>query len=58
MKTKYILKSTESFHSINHSPMNRSRSKQTYSFSKSSRFDLAKPEYDIIVSLKMSKKYV
>ena len=42
MKTKYCLKSTASFKDINKSSVNRSKSKQTFSFCKSQRFETIK----------------
>ena len=43
MKDKYCLQSIESFQSINQSPNNKSSTKQTFSFSRSSRFQTIKP---------------
>lgn len=43
MKTKYCLNSTLSFNDINKSHTNKSKSKQTYSFSKTPRFDTIQP---------------
>ncbi len=46
MKDKFCLDSIVPFQIINQSPTNRSTSKQTFSFSKSSRFDKIKPKYN------------
>ena len=45
MKEKYCIKSIAPFHTINQSPTNLSSSKQTFSFSKSSRFEPIKATY-------------
>ena len=42
MKDKYCLDSIVPFQTINQSPTNRSATKQTFSFAKSSRFDKIK----------------
>ena len=39
MKTKFCLDSVASFDQINHSVINQSPTKQTFSFSKGSRFE-------------------
>lgn len=48
MKSQFCITSTASFEKINKSLTNRSTTKQTFSFSKSNRFDEAKPTYIII----------
>lgn len=43
MKGKFCITSTTSFENINKAQTNRSATKRTYSFSKGSRFEQAKP---------------
>ncbi len=45
MKSRYTLNSSLSFHEVNNSHTNKSKSKQTYAFSKSPRFDNPQSKY-------------
>lgn len=45
MKSKYCLSSTTSFDKINKAATNRSITKQTFSFARSSRFEAPKSKY-------------
>jgi len=50
MRDKYCLESVLPFQSINQSQTNRSRTKQTFSFSKSPRFANTQPKYDFVIT--------